>query len=240
MSADGYDAGWRVWSDMIRYHPGSRHRRRLIRACLRGLRPRTVLDVGCGDGTLLVELQRALPGSVRFAGADLSPEVVERTRRDLPGVEFHVLDLARAALPQRFDLVVCSEVLEHLEDREQGFDHLRAMVAAGGHLLVTCPTGPVYDTERRWGHVTHPTPDEMQRHAARTGLRVVQAWSWGWPLYAALKWATNLDPDWSVSHFASGAYGWRQRVVSHAAYLANFLNLRESPRGVQLVYLFAA
>lgn len=240
MSAEAYDAVWRVWPDMIRYHPGSRHRRRLIRACLRGLRPRRVLDVGCGDGTLLAELARALPGPIELAGADLSPQVVEQARARVPGLSFHVLDLAKGSLPERFDLVVCSEVLEHLDDRAAAFDHLRAMVAPGGHLLVTTPTGPVYDTERRWGHVTHPTPAEMEAHAARTGLRVVRSWCWGWPLYAALKWATNVNPDWSVAHFASGAYGWRQRAVSHAAYLANFFNLRESARGVQLVYLFAA
>ncbi|MGE5755624.1 MAG: class I SAM-dependent methyltransferase [Planctomycetaceae bacterium] len=236
LSAAEYDLGWRDWSDFIRYNPGARHRRRQILALLRGILFNHLLDVGCGNGEMLGELRRHFPRA-SFTGVDLSPEVVERNRRRLPGIDFGVLDIAASALDRQFDAILCSEVVEHLEDRPRAFGHLAAMLAPGGHLLVTTPTGRMYETERRFGHTTHPTPAEIRDYAAAHGLRVVLLRNWGWPLYQALKWVTNVNPEWALRNFASGSYSPGAKLVSHALYWANFLNLPSAPGGCQLFAL---
>jgi SAM-dependent methyltransferase len=236
LSATEYDLGWRAWSDFIRYNPGARHRRRRILALLRGLAFDHLLDVGCGDGAMLDELRRHFPRA-SFTGVDLSPEVVARNRRRRPGIAFDVLDIAESALDRRFDAILCSEVVEHLEDRPRVFGHLAAMLAPGGHLLVTAPTGRLFETERRFGHTTHPTPAELRDLAAANGLRVVTLRNWGWPSYKALKWATNLNAEWALRNFARGSYSPGAKLLSHALYWANFLNLPTSPGGCQLFAL---
>jgi SAM-dependent methyltransferase len=241
-----YDRFWGECPDFSRYNPGARHRRRLIAEMLRGVPGERLLDVGCGDGELLMWLRRELPRVTSFAGVDLSSETVKRNRERWPDMEFHALDIARGALrgargsapDPTFDIVVCSEVIEHIDDRRAAFQHLAAMVAPGGHLLVTCPAGRVYTTERHFGHVSHPTVHEMDADAARAGLRRVRRVNWGFPLYNALKWATNVNPGWAMKNFASGRYSPAAKLVSSALYWANYLSLPTSDRGCQLFVLF--
>jgi len=171
-----------------------------------------------------------------FAGADLSPEVIARNRRRFPGVRFHVLNLEEEPLDEQFDLVTCSEVVEHLNDQERGLRHLAAMTKPRGHVLVTCPTGTVYPTERSFGHVAHPSQADVERYARASGLDVVAALNWGWPFYKAVKWATNVNSRWALEHFASGRYTALAKLSSHAVYYANFANL-SSARGCQLFVL---
>jgi hypothetical protein len=121
-----------------------------------------------------------------------------------------------------------------MEDRERAFAHLEAMLRPGGSLLVTCPTGRVFPTERHFGHTTHPDETELGALAERAGLRLVSVVNWGFPVYRLTKWLTNLNPELALRKFAVSRYGPSQIAVSGALYLANFLNLPSSAHGCQL------
>jgi SAM-dependent methyltransferase len=198
----------------------------------------SALDVGCGDGSFLRALRRARPDIASVAGADLSATQIERNRVRFPDIEFHVLDVERATLGRRFDLVTASELVEHVDDQGAAVEHLGAMVNEGGYLLVTCPTGPIHSTEKHFGHVRHPSKAELSALGARAGLHVVSLASWGWPTYRLLKWATNVDPAWALKRFAGGKYSLSAKLVSHGLHLANYLNFADHPRGCQLIALF--
>jgi hypothetical protein len=75
--------------------------------------PRTALDAGCAMGFLVEALRDR---GVDASGLDISPYAIERVREDIrPHCRLaSVLD----PLPQRYDLIVCIEVLEHLSPRE--------------------------------------------------------------------------------------------------------------------------
>ncbi len=236
LSAADYDRQWRGLSDFIRLHPGARHRRRLIRKMLRNVPFASVVDVGCGAGELIPLLAEASSGNP-VAGCDLSPGVIEGNRRRFPNAEFHVLDIVESQLAAEFNLVVCSEVIEHLQNQERAFANLARMVAPGGHLLITCPTGRMYRTEVYFGHVKHPTAAQLWEMAVANGLSLRRLWNWGWPTYRLLKFATNVRPDWAIRNFASGDYSALSKAVSHVLYWTNFLNI-SSPWGVSLLALF--
>ena len=78
---------------------------------------RSVLDVGCGEGPWQPVLQRLRPG-VRYAGVDSSEYAVRRfgRRRNLRLGTFGAL--GELGLGGPFDLVVCSDVLHYVPDRE--------------------------------------------------------------------------------------------------------------------------
>ena len=236
MDAAAYDERWPEWDDFIRYNPGARHRRRLTLRLIDGLRFGTVLDVGCGNAELLGVLRHAYPAA-RLNGADFSGEVIQRNRSILPGIPFHVLDIEKERIEIRYDLVICCEVIEHLRDRRAALANLREMVGPGGHLAITCPTGPVYATERHFGHTTHPDVREIEGHAQALGLRIEKMWNWGWPTYAMLKWATNVNSEWALKTFANRKYSAASKLVSNALYYANYLNV--TSRGSAGCQLFA-
>lgn len=107
-----------------------------VLALLRGHQPGgSVLDFGAGTGDLV----RRLLGEQRYAriaAADLFP------RPDwLPAsVSWWQHDLNEPlACDEPFDAVVCSEVIEHLENPRQVFRTLRSLVAPGGLLVLTMP-----------------------------------------------------------------------------------------------------
>jgi SAM-dependent methyltransferase len=198
---------------------------------------RSVLDAGCGHGETLRFLRSLVPAGTRFVGTDISGATVEHNRTTLPFAEFAVLDLERERLDETFDLVVCSEVIEHLEHQGDAVRLVASMVAPGGHLLLTCPTGKLHATERHFGHVTHPTKSALAALVTRAGLDVINLENWGFPLYVATKYATNVRPDWAIKNFADRPYGRRERGISQLLYLANFGNIANTPFGCQLFLL---
>lgn len=104
-------------------------------------RPARVLDFGCGTGEKLTcPLASAHPG-VDFVGVDVDPRSVEYARRGCgaPNVRF----MTHHELPERerFDLVVASEVVEHVESPVAFLRGLRERLAPDGRIFLTVPNG---------------------------------------------------------------------------------------------------
>lgn len=76
---------------------------------------KTILDVGCGEGLILRQLVHLRSWDYCY-GLDVAPQLIDVARKLAPGVSFavgSVLDLPFA--DAEFDLILCTEVLEHLE-----------------------------------------------------------------------------------------------------------------------------
>jgi len=95
----------------------------------------SVADIGCGDGSLLEFL--ADRRHARGWGMDISRRGVEAAQRR--GIDCVVGDVTNSefALPRQFDVIVISEVLEHVADPERVLRRLRQSGAQ--KLIVTIP-----------------------------------------------------------------------------------------------------
>ena len=94
------------------------------------------LDIGAGEGQLIAALKAAFP-NVKSQACDYHIE-----RFPLKDVPVRRVDLNREALPfaeASFDLVTCSEVLEHLENYHQLLREAARTLKPGGLLVVTTP-----------------------------------------------------------------------------------------------------
>ncbi len=100
-----------------------------------------MLDLGCGSGAnLLAPLARRF-SDIRFVGVDTDAASIEAARReaDCPNVRLHLA--AEWPLDERFDLVIASEVIEHVESPPDFLAQAVARMAEGGRLLLTLPNG---------------------------------------------------------------------------------------------------
>jgi SAM-dependent methyltransferase len=106
-----------------------------------------VLDVGCSDGSVGVELARRGLGPLWGIELDEELAAVARTRLDevLVGPVEQVLDDPRLD-GQRFDLVIAADVLEHLVDPWAVYARLVDLLEPGGHILVSVPNVAFWDT----------------------------------------------------------------------------------------------
>jgi 2-polyprenyl-3-methyl-5-hydroxy-6-metoxy-1,4-benzoquinol methylase len=106
--------------------------------------PRSLLDVGCGEGVLVHRWAQSLP-EIRVVGIDLDEESIQAgwAERQAPNLEYRTMpaeDLPFAT--GEFDLATAIEVLEHVPDPE----HTVAEMArcAERHLLVSVPREPLW------------------------------------------------------------------------------------------------
>lgn len=136
--------------------------------------PCRVLDFGCGSGRLLVGWH-ALGSGHALSGCDINLELVDWSRRNLPGSIDVRLSGPLPPLPYEdaaFDVVFAVSVFTHLSLASQRawVDELRRVVRPGGALVVTLhgesyvphifPGRPeVVDELRRSGHVVTPVGD---------------------------------------------------------------------------------
>lgn len=237
LSAGEYDALWRGLSDFIKYNPGARHRRRIVASFLDKLKFKNILDIGCGKCELALMLYEKYGPGLDYTGVDLSPEVIRENKTRFAHADFSPLNIEKEHLKKKFDLIVCSEVLEHLDDRSVAFRNILSMMEEGGLLLVTVPTGKVFPTEIHFGHTTHPDLDEMRKLGDQNNLRLVRYVNWGFPFYRLLKIVTNIKPEFALRGFGEGNYSLLSKVISTMLYYFNFLNIN-SRFGCQLFILY--
>ena len=154
------------------------HQQRFFDRIASEVRPRlpdgaaTLLDAGCGEGFVAEALAERLPG-VALTGVDVSAEAIDYARRHGSGrVRYGIASLE--ALPFEtgaFDVVVCTEVLEHLPAPDRALAELRRVARTA--VVVTVPFEPVFRSllavgmamglSPDPGHVNFWTPSQWRR-----------------------------------------------------------------------------
>lgn len=123
-------------------HMGLRVRANLILGEIRKHRPLTIIDAGSGNG--LYTLEFAARGYI-VHGIELNQDKVSRVERyareaGLANASLRVADLTNLPqVTQQADLVVCSDVLEHIPDDRSAVSALYALTRPGGLLILTVP-----------------------------------------------------------------------------------------------------
>ncbi|OJJ16410.1 hypothetical protein BKI52_34550 [marine bacterium AO1-C] len=100
-----------------------------------------ILDVGCGNGNMSLALGA---NGCEVLGVDISPKAIfyAQKRNPYPNVFFAVKDVnTLIADGKKYDAIVCSEVLEHLQHPEKLLQEIRKLLTPNGVLVVTVPNG---------------------------------------------------------------------------------------------------
>lgn len=141
-------------------------------------RVRSVLDVGCGEGSWRAPLKKLRPG-IRYVGVDSSEYVIARfgKRRGIRSGAFGTLGEIERSLRGPFDVIVCCDVLQYVP-ADQLRAGLKSVVTMLGGLayLEAYTSGDSIEGDRRAWH--HRTAAEYRRGFGRAGLTSVGMHCW--------------------------------------------------------------
>lgn len=220
------------WHDMQLIGPAPRHRKRLIFNYLKGVDFKSVLDVGCGQGYMLQMVAKRLRVK-KMAGVDISSALIKENKRNFPSIEFDTLDLEKNFLKQKFDLVMCQETIEHIDDYKLAIKNLCAM--SKRYVLITVPTGKIFKSDRIYGHYRHFKPKVIKQELEKNGFGVVKHMKWGFPFHNLYKILVNQGDVTTRYNAYARSFSLTQKLLAHFLYGLFFLNLPYY--GFQLVVL---
>ncbi|MBU0579647.1 MAG: class I SAM-dependent methyltransferase, partial [Candidatus Margulisbacteria bacterium] len=82
--------------------------------------PSSILDLGCGTGAVITELQSRNVGK-RYMAVDYSKDAIEYLEKNSTGIKTQVADLTsgKVSVNDSFDLVIAIHVLQHLEEPDK-------------------------------------------------------------------------------------------------------------------------
>lgn len=187
---------------------------------------RRLLDVGCGPGTITVDLaRRVAPGEV--LGIDRAPEVIERAAANAAGLpdppgnlRFAVDDVYALDQPDgSFDVVHAHQVLQHLTDPVAALRELRRVLAPAGTLAVRDSDyggfvwSPADPRLTRWLELYHQVT-AANGAEADAGRHLA-----AWVRAAGFDRATVSSSTWTFADRASRAWWgelWADRVTQSA------------------------
>ena len=178
-------------------------RRRLFRKIINELKPTPswrILDVGTSTGTNLRLLKDM--GFSDAKGVDLNQEAIKFCAEKGLG-EVQLGDIKNLPFDtETFDLVLATDILEHVDDDLRALRELERVMASGGKLLITVPA-----FTSLWGHndnMSHHKRRYVARqilaHIEKTGLLVCRRFYFNFLLFLPI-WAVRQI----IRHFVSNA-----------------------------------
>lgn len=100
--------------------------------------PTRILDAGCGDGVQIEELVKIQ--GLEISGIDYNPIRTERVKKTFPNVNIICGDLLHIPLKMRtFDIVLCSQVIEHIPPDDFFLKELAEIIRPKGLLILGTP-----------------------------------------------------------------------------------------------------
>jgi len=242
VGVDDWDDHWRRYQGSNGENPANVYRRQLIFGVLAEAgAPRRVLDIGSGQGDLLVEVHRHWP-TAEVAGVELSAEGIAAAQRKLPEATFLQRNLlddpeADSALRGWATHAVCSEVIEHVDDPARLLRHASDFLAGGATLVITVPGGPMSAFDRHIGHRVHYTVDSLCQVMEDAGLTVDRVQGSGFPFFNLYRKLVILRGDKLIDEVdtSDGDLNKSTQAVLRGFGLAFKVNRPDTRWGTQIV-----
>ncbi|MCX6310606.1 MAG: bifunctional class I SAM-dependent methyltransferase/glycosyltransferase family 2 protein [Bacteroidetes bacterium] len=92
----------------------------------------SVLEIGSGGGDLIGRIK-----GKRKVGIDFSPAMIEVAKKKYPETEFQLMDALDISLNEKFDLILISNLIGHVEDVQKLFEQLPKVMHRNSKVIIT-------------------------------------------------------------------------------------------------------
>lgn len=143
-----------------------------------------ILDIGCGAGTLCLYLAQK---NNRVLGIDISEKAIESAKKSakflrLENVEFKKCDFPEDVPKEMFDVVIFTEVIEHIREDDKALKKIFSLLQPDGIAIITTPSSnaPLYklglakEFDQRVGHLRRYTVESLGQKAENTGFTIIE------------------------------------------------------------------
>jgi SAM-dependent methyltransferase len=194
----------------------------MIRSFGTFFRPGSLLELGSYKGNFT---RRLMAHFDDLSCVEASAAAIEEARRDLPGPQYFNDLFETVQLPRRYDNIVMTHVLEHLDDPVAVMRRVNdEWLADGGRFFLVCPNAnapsrqiavkmglishnaAVTPAEAEHGHRITYSLDTLERDAVRAGLRVVHRSGIFFKALANFQWDRLLQTDIISKEYLEGCY----------------------------------
>jgi SAM-dependent methyltransferase len=162
--------------------PNAAMRWSVVRRFVDRLAPKTILEIGCGQGAFGARL--ATRASYLAVEPDETSFAVAKRRIEPAGGRIRNATSSAIDGESPYDLVCAFEVLEHLENDLAALESWRELVSPGGHILLSMPAWQ--ERFNHWdtmvGHYRRYSPDQCRDVLNTAGFVDVEVVLYGWPL----------------------------------------------------------
>jgi SAM-dependent methyltransferase len=201
----------------------------LIRKVLAKVRPSQALDIGCGSGNVTRHLADFSDHVHAIDISERAVEVAQENLRNADNISFEAIDVfavpesEREHLEGHYDLVMLSEVLEHIDADEDALANVARLLRSDGRLLLTVPADPSQWSveDELAGHKRRYTKQELCTKLERAGFQVEKMVNWGFPFTRPL---LAVERKLMGSRQAHGASGTPMQLLLRPAKLLFRLN----------------
>jgi SAM-dependent methyltransferase len=147
---------------------------------------RDLAEVGCGQGLLQLQIERAYSRGV--TGLDLNEFALQRNQSRLSPVCCYDVHQRRPEFKEHFDGILLFDVLEHIDDEDRFLESVRFHLAPGGSLIVNVPAGQWLSSpyDQAAGHKRRYSPASLRAVGGRNHLNITSWTYWGLPLIPTL------------------------------------------------------
>ena len=167
---------WKKITPSLKYYDASLSGRYLKALELtRNLKPMNIIDIGCGDGCLTTLFAKQFPRSM-ITGIDTSDKAIDFARKITKG--FGNLTFINGSLydidpESRFDLIICAEVIEHLDDYKTFIERCHTIINSNGYMVITTPAR-IHELPLDPFHVHEFYPGELKSLLSQHGFIILE------------------------------------------------------------------
>lgn len=127
-----------------------------------------ILIAGCGSGYDMSIVKSKMDGY----GIDISKQAIKKSMQKYPRFNYKFGSITKIPFKDNlFDIIVCSEVIEHVPNRKKAFSEMKRVLKSGGILIITTPNW------WSWFGITRLIAETLFKKSFSSGNQLVDNWS---------------------------------------------------------------